>query len=363
MDSDNSSKINDYDEIDLFELVENLWSQKLLIALVSVCSVFLGYCYALNVPEKWTAEMHVSEASPSQISPLNPPELAIFERRNPQFNFSIVPDISPADLMTDLKFELQSVRSLLQFDTERAAGLIDNAEELTEAERVNAANGFLDSRLKITSPSETTTKTIIALTADSPDRVASLLTDYVNFVSAKVVNKRAERLKVAINRAIQTNEFEIEHVTRSYFLKLEEDIALAKEALRVTQFAGLKDNESRADFDMSGNRVAETNKMHRHEERLLEAKLQALEARAISTALIPEVRAIQIENELLRSIVIDTELASSFSLQKPPTPPIDVDSPQIKTILVLSLVLGGMLGVFTALIRMAIRNRKIKALA
>ena len=381
MDSSNSPQVNDYDEIDLFELVENLWDQKVLIALFALVSFFLGYCYTLVAPEKWTAEMHISEASPLQIDPLNPPELAVFKQQvsledqlkdktqsdskmlSVKVLNEVAPEITPADLMKSLTSEIRSVRTLLQFDAQRSESIFKNSAELTEEERIEAANGFLENMLKITPPSKTTTNTAIALTLDSPASASSVLSDYVQFADEKIVKKREENLKLAITRAIQTNEFEIERSKRSYVRRLEEDLALLEEALRIAQSAGIKDNQSGLFVDRNDNRLTEASGLYLRGERLLRAEMQALKARISSSALIPEVRNLQAENELLKGIVIDTNSASSFLLEKPATPPTGRDSPKTKLVLALALVLGGMLGVLTALIRTAIRNRKTKALA
>ena len=379
MDSNNSPQVNDYDEIDLIELVENLWDKKVLIALFSVISTFLGYCYTLVAPEKWTAEMHISDASPLQIDPLNPPEFAVFKQKvslehqlqhKTQSDAGIlspkalvVSEITPVDLMESLTSEIRSVRTLLQFDGQRSESIFKNSAQLTEEERIEAANGFLENMLKITPPSKTRTNTEIALTLDSPTSASSVLSDYVQFVDEKIVKKREENLKLAITRAIQTNEFEIERAKRSYLRRLEEDLALFEEALRIAQSADIKDNQSGLFVDKNDNRLTEASGLYLRGERLLRAEIQALKARISSSALIPQVRNLQAENELLMGIVIDTKTASSFLLEKPATPPTGRDSPKTKLVLALALVLGGMLGVLTALIRTAIRNRKTKALA
>jgi len=381
MDSNNSPQVNNYDEIDLFELVENLWDQKVLIALFVLVSVFLGYCYTLVASEKWTAEMHISEASPLQIEPLNPPELAVFKQQvsledqlkdktqsDSKILFvkalnEVASEITPADLMKSLTSEIRSVQTLLQFDAQRSESIFKNSAQLIEEERIETANGFLENMLKITPPSKTTTNTAIALSLDSPTSASSVLSDYVQFADEKIVKKREENLKLAITRAIQTNEFEIERSKRSYVRRLEEDLALLEEALRIAQSAGIKDNQSGLFVDRNDNRLTEASGLYLRGERLLRAEMQALKARISSSALIPEVRNLQAENELLKGIVIDTNSASSFLLEKPATPPTGRDSPKTKLVLALALVLGGMLGVLTALIRTAIRNRETKALA
>ena len=381
MDVDGSTQLNNGDEIDLFELIENLWNQKLLIALFSIFFVLLGYGYTLVAPEKWTAEVYISDPSLNQINALNPPELAAFRllglldgRLEDGSRFEsrmlsakvlneVAPEIGPVDLMKSITSEIRSVQTLLQFDAQRSESIFENSAHLIEGERIEAAKVFLENRLKITQPSKTTSYIVISLTLDSPTRASSVLRDYLQFVGEKIVKKRGENLKLGITRAIQVNEFEIERAMRSHVRRLEEEFALLEEALQIAQSAGIKDNQAGLFVDRNDNRLTETSGLYARGERLLKAEMQALKARISSLALIPEVRSLQLENKQLKDIVIDTERASSFFLEKPATEPTGRDSPKTKLILALALVLGGMVGVLVALIRSARRDRKSKALA
>ena len=381
MDPYYSPQAIDDDRIGLFELIEDIWNQKLLVAIFSACFIFLGYCYTLLAPEEWTAELHISDASALQIDSLNPPALVVFSRPpSPANSFEhgaqsgtiisslkVLDDvtlaITPQDLMKSLTDEIRSIRTLLQFDAQRSESIFENRDQLTDEERIEAAKGFFENMLKITPPSEAKPYTTISLTMDSPISASSVLNNYVEFVDDKIVNNRGKDIRLAITRAIQTYEFEIERIKRSYAQRLEEDLALLEEALRIAQAAGIKDNQAGLFVDSNNNRLTEASGLYLRGERLLKAEMQALKVRISRPALIPEVRTLQAESELLRDLVIDTERASSFSLEKPATSPTGRDSPKTKLVLALALVLGGMLGILTALIRTALRNRKTKALA
>ena len=374
MESNKIPPTSDYDEIDLFELVENLWAQKILIILCAVSATLIGYVYTMIAPEKWTAEIQISAPSSVQIDSLNPPELAVFKQQSSldenstdQSNSTslevlndVAPEVVPKDLLATFLSELRSVRALLRFESNQPVSIFQSGRELTDEERIDAAKRFLENNLKVTPPSKTSTYTTIELTMDSPIEAASILREYLGFVSSEVIEKRSADLRLAISRAIQTNEFEIERARRAYLRRLEEDLALLEEALRIAKSAGIRDNQSGLFVDRTDYRLTEASGLYLRGERLLKAELQALKARIDSASLIPEVRNLQAENELLHGITIDTADASAFEIQKPATPPSGRDSPKTKLVLALSLVLGGMIGVLTALIRSAIRNRKAR---
>lgn len=378
MESNKIPAASDYDDIDLFELVENLWAQKILIILCAISATLIGYVYTMITPEKWTAEVQISAPSSAQIDSLNPIVLTVFkekislgERSTNESKRQISLDeqstnesnsmaIVPNDLLAELLSELRSARALLRFESAQPVGIFQSELELTDEERIDAASSFLENNLKVTPPSETSTYTTIELTMDSPIKAASILRDYIGFVSSVVIDRRSADLRLAISRAIQTNEFEIERVRGAVIRRLEEDLALLEEALRVAKAAEIRDNQSGLFVDRTDNRLTEASGLYLRGERLLKAEMQALKARIDSASLIPAVRDLQAENELLRGITIDTSNASAFELQKPATPPSGRDSPRTNLVLNLSVVLGGMIGVLTALIRSAIRNRKAR---
>lgn len=361
----------DYDEIDLFELIENLWNQKLLITAFTAVSVGFGGVYTAVAPEKWTAEARLSLPKVTAIDALNPPELAVFKQQvqidESEDDLSvtelnkIAPEVSSEQIMADFLGELRSVQTLLAFEANADEPLFQFVGTPTDEGRIEAASGFLESSLKVTAPAKNTTHHVVELTLDHPVKAARVLSEYLAFVNTKVISDRARDLELGIRRAIQTNEFEIQRAERSHVRRLEEDLAVLEEALQIARAAGISDNQSGLFVGRDDNRLTEASGLYLRGEKLLSAEIQALQARIQASSLIPEVRDLQAENELLKSIRIDTSGAFAYTLEKPATPPTGRDAPKTQLILALALVLGGMVGVLTALIRTAIRNRQARA--
>ena len=361
---------NDYDEIDLFELVENLWNQKLLIAAATTLALVFGGIYTVVAPEKWTAEAQLSAPKATAIDPLNPPELAVF-REQVQLDSSnaessltelnrIASEITPDGVMAELISQMRSVQTLLAFEAGYDGDLFGFQDAPTEEQRIEAANGFLASNLKVSAPGKNSTNHVIELTLEAPGKAARILGDYLDFVNAQVIDERARDLELGIRRAIQTNEFEIQRAERSHVRRLEEDLALLEEALEIARIAGIEDNQSGLFVGRDDSRLTEASGLYLRGTRLLNAEIMALRNRIESANLIPVVRDLQAENELLRGIKVDTSGAMAYTLEKPSTPPTGRDAPKTQLILALSIVLGGMIGVLTALIRSAIRNRQAR---
>ena len=361
---------NDYDEIDLFELVENLWNQKLLIAASTVLALVFGGIYSAVAPAKWTAEAQLSAPKVTAIDPLNPPELAVF-REQVQLDSSnaessltelnrIASEVTPDGVMAELISQMRSVQTLLAFEAGYDGDLFGFQDAPTEEQRIEAANGFLASNLKVSAPGKNSTNHVIEMTLEAPGKAARILGDYLDFVNAQVIAERARDLELGIRRAIQTNEFEIQRAERSHVRRLEEDLALLEEALEIARIAGIEDNQSGLFVGRDDSRLTEASGLYLRGTRLLSAEIMVLRTRIESANLIPVVRDLQAENELLRGIKVDTSGAMAYTLEKPSTPPTGRDAPKTQLILALSIVLGGMVGVLAALIRSAIRNRQAR---
>ena len=359
-----------HDEIDLFELIENLWNQKLLIAFFTSLSVALGGIYTVVAPEQWTAEARVSFPTATAIAAWNPPELAVFKQQI-QIDESkdglsalelnkIAPEVSAEQIMDDFLAELRSVQTLLAFETSVDEPLFQFEGTPTDEEKIEAANDFLDSNLKVTAPSKNMTHYKVELSLNNSGKAARVLSDYLTFVNTKVIRDREQDLELGIRRAIKTNEFEIQRAQRSFVRRLEEDLALLEEALRIARAAGIQDNQSGLFVGRDDNRLTEGNDLYLRGEKLLLAEIQALENRVEASNLIPQVRDLEADNELLQGIQIDTTNAIAYTLEKPATPPTSRDAPKTHLVFALAVVLGGMIGVLIALIRTAVRNRQAR---
>ena len=143
--------------------------------------------------------------------------------------------------------------------------------------------------------------------------------------------------------------------------RLEEDLAVLEEALQIALAAGISDNQSGLFIGRDDNRLTEASGLYLRGEKLLAAEIQVLQARIKASSLIPVVRDLHAENDLMKSIRIDTSNASAYTLEKPATPPTGRDAPKTQSILALALGMGGILGVLTARMRTAIRNRQARA--
>ena len=105
------------------------------------------------------------------------------------------------------------MQTLLAFEAIAEEPLFQFESTPTDEDKIEAASGFLESNLKVTAPAKATTHHAVELTLDNPVKAARVLSEYLAFVSTKVVSDRARDLELGIRRAIQTNVFEIERAS------------------------------------------------------------------------------------------------------------------------------------------------------
>ena len=359
-----------YDDIDMFELIQNVGNQKLLIALFMSLFVALGGIYTVVAPEEWTAEALLFLPADATINVLYPPELEVFKSQTqiyePKDQFS-VPGLSEIgsrmgaeQVMVEFLAELHSVETLLSFEAVVEEPFFRPESTPTEEKRIDAASNFLVSNLKVTAPSNGIPHYKVELVLDNPDKAARTLNDYLTFVNTKVIQKLQRDLELRIRRLIKGNEIKIQRANRSFEHRREENLARLEEALQIARAAGIQDNQSGLFVDRNDNRLIGANDLYLRGEKLLLAAIQALENKIEASDSILQARELESDNALLKGIQIDTTNATAYTLDKPATPPTSRDAPKTLLVLALALALGGMTGVITALIRTALRCGKAR---
>lgn len=350
-----------HDEINLFDLLESIWKQKLLVVFVLVCSIVLGYGYILISPEKWTADMIISEAKPSQVDALNPPGLLLIDRNRDQAdeNAELFTKIENAtSLMILVSAELKSVRTLLEFNAQYPGGIFKSVKSMTEEALIDAAHSFMSNKLKLSHSLDNPSQIIIELTLESPQHASRILKNFVQFVAKKIIKSREEHVNLLLKQALERNQIEIELSKIAYAKQLEMKLAALHRALRIAKLVGVKTPQGDLYppmrpgnyFNYSDDHLAFLG------ETFLQAEIKVVSESFDGWLLDPVISDLQALNEMIRSIVMDTSEAAPFYVQKPATVPTSRDSPDTNFVLGLTALVGGMLGILIALIRFSVSN-------
>lgn len=344
-----SEKLNVF-ELELFSLIRYLWEAKIFLLFFVSISVFFAYTYAQFAPKQWTATANISVVSASDVYPLNPIALLNSQNELNTVDLLVRKQVNPSDLFSAAIHKFSSVQAFLQFDALREVSIFRSKNSLSEEERVEKAVGFLQENISIQDYSQRSGSKLISLSLGSSVMSAEVLNEYLDFIQAKVLEDFGNEMELFIKRRIQINEIKIEQAHLRYLSRLDEQIAIVEEGLRIAIDSGIKDDKSGVFIDALENRLINANTLYMRGERLLSAELEALRARRHVNRLTSEQLRLHAENDLLRGIKINTDEMSAFVIEKPAIPPSSQDSPNKRLIylltVVVSLIVGGSLVLF-----------------
>src|SRR5699024_2748187 len=139
----------------------------------------------------------------------------------------------------------------------------------------------------------------------------------------------------------------------------EDQVKLLKGALYIAESIDLEGASPLSDkASLGGNRYIDNDLIYTRGAKTLRAQLAVLEKRSSDEPFIPGFRELNTQLELLRAYKLndaDVSVVTIDEAAEVPTAPI---KPKKSLIVAVGIVLGGMLGVFAALIRSMIRKRK-----
>ncbi|WP_286239866.1 Wzz/FepE/Etk N-terminal domain-containing protein [Neptuniibacter halophilus] len=407
------------DEIDLFQLVENLWKEKWLIVATTTVCVAIAAIFAFTTPPVYVAKVDLKQPSPAQLSQIN--TLPLYDKLS----------VTPMDDLLQLINASDLRMAFINAAPEEAQSIYPQKVQANyELLAQNAFTGMFAYQRNDGGKNKTALFPW-TLTFKSSDRLlaASELDRLIEFSSQALLkhyrgdyntvrNNEIERLLSAIDyleqQAQQQREYKIQRIEEQHLqqkLQLEDKLRAAKEtyqkqlndkiyslkeAINIASALGIKKPVQLADLNENSRRVeiglnasgqplylrgstllsVELEQLETRpadyfpdasirtiEERLLSLQnnreIELLKARKSDKAFIPELEGLQARLDKIRAEEFPSDLSLEFrnSPAMAESAPI---KPKKSLILALSVVLGGMIGVITALIRCAIRNRKLR---
>ena len=174
------------DEIDLFELAENLWKQKLLIALVTLIVTAAGVGYALLATPVYQASAYLLEPTVANVKPLT--------------SLPLYKEVISESLLEDLAIQLNLPR--FREDFVKDAG--SNTELLYTGDTLVERLDALNKRLAITPRKEKEQEEnlfpyTVTFNAPSPSQAVAELNRFVTSASESLVREMAERYELAVD--------------------------------------------------------------------------------------------------------------------------------------------------------------------
>lgn len=317
----NNQLVKQSEEIDLIELLMQLWRGKWVIASIMVFTIILATAYLFVAKQKWTSEAIVTYPDSGQIASYNN-AMSVLYSQNPA-NAPTVVDVQQ--------------RFFSRFNSAISA-LSEQLDNQVQPEKLTIAPAVKDQPVPLK----------ISYTAKTAGEAQKTLTTYIQQINKRVVSELDNDLQTSINSKIDDIKEDLATQEKVAQEKKDRRLQILNQALLVAQQSNIKDT------------------LVQQAETLSEDTLFVLGSNALSST---------IKNEATRPLPLDasyyqarqTLLAISALKSKPdttyalryvmkPNLPIHRDSPKKSLILVLGALVGIILGSVIVLGRNMMKN-------
>lgn len=343
------SNQNPSDEVDLLELFEDLWKQKLLIALVTLLVTVGAASYAFLSAPVYEAKTSLLPPRVADIAGYN---LGRVEAELPEFTVEKVYSI----FTQNLRSEGQRNRFFEQIYVPEQA-----AEKSTETK--DQLREAFNKKLLVSNPDIKNNPSQFEVTAQSAVavRAAEWANLYVEQAASKTRQDMADTVLTEISTRVKSIKSRIE-VLRESARKFREDrIARLNEALIIADKVGAQEVQqkgSRTPSDVELKALVDGNLMYMRGAKAIRAELDVLKERKDDDPFITGLRKLENRLDFLAKVSISPDGVAVFTLDSAAQIAETPIKPKKALILVLGLVLGGMLGVLVALIRNMLSKRR-----
>lgn len=300
---------NNNDELDLMDVIAQLWKGKVIIIAAVVVFVLLGLSYALLAKEKWTSEAIVTQPSAGQVANYNA-ALNVMYSQYPQDKLGI------ADLQ-------QQLFARFYASMNAQVNALQNLEEPLDLKVAEVVKGQKEP-LSVT------------FTAQTAKEAQAQVTHYIKLTNDDVVKDYGEDIKR--NLAVKERELTDNLASQELVFesKKQQRIDVLKQALKIAQASNIvESNLTQAEFlsddtlYMLGSRALGAMIANESTKPLSFDDLYYGTQRALSA---------------IQNLKIQVDNLQSFRYIMQPDLPIRRESPKRALVIILSALLGGLVG-------------------
>lgn len=338
------------DEIDLVELLEQLWKQKLLIALVTLIVTVVAASYTFLSAPVYEAKTSLLPPRLADIAGYN---LGRAEAGLPEFTVEKIYSIFTRNLRSE--YQRNSFFEQVYLPAQAAEGAPETKDQLREA---------LNRKLVVSNPDAKNNpdRFEVAVQSAVSSRAAEWANLYVERAANKTRQDMADTVATEISTRVKSIKSRIE-VLRENAKKLREDrIARLNEALIVADKVGVQAPQvkaSRTSSDGELEQFVDGNLIYMRGAKAIRAELTVLQSRTNDDPFIAGLRDFENQLDFLSKVSVSPDNVTVFTLDNTAEAPEAPIKSKKTLIIALGVVLGGMLGVFIALIRgMRVKRRQ-----
>ena len=346
----NQNSLPDFDqndEIDLFELFAAIWSRKAIILTIATLVIVIAALYLWFTPKVYQAKVYLSEVQPADIALLN-----IAEEQLGQYSQSLT-----AESVFALFQKNMSSRALaLAYFKEHVEPVYRNVGMGASSDRL-FENVFLAS-ISVVKPGKNSDYFTVTHEYTDADLTAQWLNGYVQYV---IANTKQELVDAALHNktlAVDSYKKKMDSLRSVYQQNLQDQIVRLEEAFSIAKKLNLKKSTNSNLANKIPSRNLDESLLYMRGWDVLQAEIETLKKRTHTDPFISGIRPLQENINFLASVSYDDELIHIVTVDAWAEQPERAIKPKKALVLVLAGLLGGMLGVFIALIQWALANRK-----
>jgi len=331
------------DEIDLFELIESIWKEKILIIIITVLVTSFAVAYALVAKPTYQATTVLYNPTVSAIQSYN------FGRKEVGFS-----EYSISEIYNTFITNLNSQQLRTQFFEE--IYLPSLTKEQQRAPRSTLFDS-LSSAVSVKQSNPKENKDLYEVTVQQQDPVvaAKWANLYVQMAIALSKSEILENITSEVEARKASINLSIESALAKAQAMRQDEITQLKEALNIANAIGLE-NPSLPDGKATQEEANYVTYMRGS--KALKSQIETLEKRKDDHAFVPGLQNLIAQLNLLNALPLNFDKAEVVKIDKTALTPDTPIKPKKRIIVMIGFVLGVMLGVFAALIRTAIRQRK-----
>jgi chain length determinant protein (polysaccharide antigen chain regulator) len=335
------------DEIDLFELFESLWKEKVLIVAITFVITLIGGGFAFLLPPTYEASVQMLPPSQSDVA-----ELAKFDvlksSQSKSQSFADFLQILKSNQLRKTFLSQEGVKATLfspETSSQKALIALEKMAMVETPKKGPTTEASLNFQFKDA-----------ALAADYANQLVQLAVDQYRANTAQTFasekDQEVNRLKDQQVSLIATHEG-----------RLNKEITKLQEAYEIAR--KLKIDEPRESRNMSVKTEArssvvteEMRYLYSEGTRALSAEIETITERMKNLAMVDGLLEIEQRFALLNSVSFDVSKVMPLTIDLAAEAPEQRIKPKRSLIVALSGVVGGMLAIMFVLIRNAVRNRK-----
>lgn len=335
------------DEIDLFELIADLWKEKWIIISTTLIAGVIAVAYALLATPIYQSQAEVLPPYVSQITALNKGAFHANNKEDDEVK-NVFERFSREDVYDFYLKALESkeYKSYFVNTLNTNKTLIDSVVG-DQSIRVPSIKKVNNERYQIT------------VTHSNPQMAQQLVNEYAILAGEWAKTRVIADRKAEVDSILDNIELELEMYQKQIDLAQKAEIKELKEGLYIAEKLGIESPmtpEGKATKE--GAAYVDQNLLYMRGSKALTAQIEVLERRGIDVLLLPELRELTVKHEFFKSIEFDEDKISLYNLDAPAELPEKPIKPKKKLVVLIGGLVGFMLGGMIALVRIAMRNRK-----